>query len=88
MSFLSRASAWRPRITHFKRLKQAEDEAGYLLRTTQVLGERLGAVLLQLPPNLKLDLARLETFLELAERAEERKESVPARKAARRREAG
>ncbi len=53
------------RITHFKRLKETEDETSYLLRTTQVLGEQLGAILFQLPPNLKLDLPRLETFLEL-----------------------
>jgi uncharacterized protein YecE (DUF72 family) len=51
------------RITHFKRLKEAEDETGYLLRTVGLLGDRLGAVLFQLPPNLKQDLERLETFL-------------------------
>ncbi len=53
------------RITHFKRLKEVEDETGYLLRTTRVLGERLGVILFQLPPNLKLDLPRFEKFLEL-----------------------
>ena len=52
------------RITHFKRLKGAEDETGYLWRTAGVLGERLGAVLFQLPPNLPADLSRLQTFLE------------------------
>ena len=53
------------RITHMKRLKDAGDETGYLLRTLGVLGERLGAVLFQLPPNLKLDLARFDAFLAL-----------------------
>ena len=53
------------RITHLKRLKDAGDETDYLLRTAQVLGERLGAVLFQLPPNLKVDLARLDAFLAL-----------------------
>jgi uncharacterized protein YecE (DUF72 family) len=53
------------RITHLKRLKRTEDETGYLLRTTESLGERLGAILFQLPPNLPLDLPRLEAFLEL-----------------------
>ena len=53
------------RITHFKRLKNAGDETGYLLETLGVLGDRLGAVLFQLPPNLPLDLERLETFAAL-----------------------
>ena len=51
------------RITHFKRLKGAEDETGYLMRTVGVLGDRLGAVLFQLPPNMKQDVERLDTFL-------------------------
>jgi uncharacterized protein YecE (DUF72 family) len=53
------------RITHFKRLKDTQDETGYLLRTLDVLGERLGAVLFQLPPNLPCDLERLDAFLAL-----------------------
>ncbi|MEM7260768.1 MAG: DUF72 domain-containing protein, partial [Planctomycetota bacterium] len=53
------------RITHFKRLKEAGDETAYLLEATQTLGDRLGVVLFQLPPNLRLDLPRLEAFLEL-----------------------
>ena len=53
------------RITHQKRLKDAADETAYLLETTRVLGPRLGALLFQLPPNLKLDLARLDAFLAL-----------------------
>ena len=53
------------RITHFKRLKGTEDETGYLLSTLGVLGERLGAVLFQLPPNLACDLERLDAFLAL-----------------------
>jgi uncharacterized protein YecE (DUF72 family) len=52
------------RITHFKRLRDAADETSYLLRTAAVLGERLGAVLFQLPPDFKKDLSRLEEFLE------------------------
>ncbi len=51
------------RITHFKRLKEADDETDYLLRTTAKLGERLGVVLFQLPPKLAKDLERLERFL-------------------------
>ncbi len=51
------------RITHFKRLKDVEDETKYLLDTASVLEDRLGVVLFQLPPNMKKDLPRLETFL-------------------------
>lgn len=51
------------RITHFKRLKGAEEETDYLLRTAASLGDRLGAVLFQLPPNLKADLDALDAFL-------------------------
>ncbi|MFQ5888633.1 MAG: DUF72 domain-containing protein [Gemmatimonadota bacterium] len=53
------------RITHIKRLKNASDETTYLLRALAILGPRLGAVLFQLPPNLRKDLARLESFLDL-----------------------
>lgn len=51
------------RITHFKRLKDAADETKYMLDTVSALEERLGVVLYQLPPNMKKDLERLETFL-------------------------
>ena len=52
------------RITHFKRLKDVKDETKYLLETATALEDRLGVVLFQLPPNMKKDLPRLETFLE------------------------
>jgi uncharacterized protein YecE (DUF72 family) len=51
------------RITHFKRLKETAEETKYFLETASVLGEQLGVVLFQLPPNMKVDLPRLETFL-------------------------
>jgi uncharacterized protein YecE (DUF72 family) len=51
------------RITHHKRLRDAGDETAYLLRTAAVLGERLGAILFQLPPNLRADPDRLDAFL-------------------------
>ena len=51
------------RITHFKRLKEAGDETKYMLETVSALEDRLGVVLFQLPPNMKKDLERLETFL-------------------------
>ncbi len=53
------------RITHFKRLKNAEDETDYLLRVTQELGPKLGAILFQLPPDMKKDRDRLARFLDL-----------------------
>jgi uncharacterized protein YecE (DUF72 family) len=52
------------RITHFKRLKEVEDETKYLLDTASALEDQLGVVLFQLPPNMKKDLPRLQTFLE------------------------
>jgi uncharacterized protein YecE (DUF72 family) len=52
------------RITHFKKLKDVADETKYLLDTVSVLEDRLGVVLFQLPPNMKKDLPRLETFLD------------------------
>jgi uncharacterized protein YecE (DUF72 family) len=51
------------RITHQKRLKEAADAVDYFFRTASTLGERLGPVLFQLPPNLKKDVPRLEAFL-------------------------
>lgn len=51
------------RITHFKRLKDAEAETKFLLDTVGVLKEQLGVVLYQLPPNMKKDLERLQTFI-------------------------
>ncbi|MGH9883449.1 MAG: DUF72 domain-containing protein [Pyrinomonadaceae bacterium] len=51
------------RITHFKRLKDVEQETKYLLETAVALEDRLGVVLFQLPPNMKKDLPLLETFL-------------------------
>src|SRR6266446_8544726 len=51
------------RITHFKRLKETVEETKYFLETAAVLGEQLGVVLFQLPPNMKKDLPRLEMFL-------------------------
>jgi uncharacterized protein YecE (DUF72 family) len=53
------------RITHFKRLKEADEETKYFLDTASVLGDQLGVVLFQLPPNMKKDLPRLQSFLAL-----------------------
>lgn len=54
------------KITHFKRLKpESADETGYLMETVATLGDRLGMVLFQLPPNMKADVDRLRAFLDL-----------------------
>ncbi len=53
------------RITHIKRLKDAEDEARYFLNVANVLTHRLGCVLYQLPPFLRKDTSRLQAFVEL-----------------------
>ncbi|MDO9009845.1 MAG: DUF72 domain-containing protein, partial [Thiobacillus sp.] len=53
------------RITHQYRLVDADDDMGYLLDVADTLGKRLGALLFQLPPNLKKDVARLDAFLAL-----------------------
>ena len=52
------------RITHIKRLKNCSAETKYLLDTASLLGDRLGVVLFQLPPNAKKDLERLREFLD------------------------
>ena len=53
------------RITHQQRLKDAGDTLAYLVQTVGVLGERLGPILFQLPPNMKRDVPRLADFLAL-----------------------
>lgn len=53
------------RITHFKGLKGVEDELEYLLAKARRFGDRLGAVLFQLPPTLERNHDRLAGFLSL-----------------------
>src|SRR5688572_30289583 len=52
------------RITHDKRLKDVRDPVQGFCRAAASLGEKLGALLFQLPPNLKKDLALFDAFLE------------------------
>ncbi len=51
------------RITHRRRLQDAEEEVRYLVETSEALGEQRGPFLLQLPPYLRKDAERLKTFL-------------------------
>lgn len=51
------------RITHIGRLKNVKDSVDFLYEATGTLGRRLGPLLFQLPPNMKADVPRLESFL-------------------------
>jgi uncharacterized protein YecE (DUF72 family) len=51
------------RITHRKRLRDADEELDYFCRTASALGDRLGPLLFQLPPYVKADPERLREFL-------------------------
>jgi uncharacterized protein YecE (DUF72 family) len=50
-------------ITHRKKLVQADSETAFFLDTVKGLGEKLGAVLFQLPPFLPCDRVLLENFI-------------------------
>jgi uncharacterized protein YecE (DUF72 family) len=52
------------RITHDARLKNCADRVQQFLEAAASLGGKLGALLFQLPPNLKKDVALLESFLD------------------------
>jgi uncharacterized protein YecE (DUF72 family) len=51
-------------ITHVKRLQDPQASVDYLMERASILGERLGPILLQLPPSLEIDLDRLDRTLE------------------------
>jgi uncharacterized protein YecE (DUF72 family) len=53
------------RITHIARLANCTDLLQYFLRTAATLGPKLGAILFQLPPYFRKDLAVLDGFLGL-----------------------
>jgi uncharacterized protein YecE (DUF72 family) len=54
-------------ITHIKRLKNADDSLRFFLQSLEPMRQsgKLGAILLQVPPNLKADIALLEDFVQL-----------------------
>jgi len=51
------------KITHFAKLRNCADTLEYFCKVISGLGERLGPVLLQLPPNFKKDADVLSSFL-------------------------
>lgn len=53
------------RITHDKRLREADSHVAEFLKRAGALGNKLGVILFQLPPYLKKDLPRLRDFLGL-----------------------
>jgi uncharacterized protein YecE (DUF72 family) len=52
------------RITHDSRLRNCGDLVQGFCQVAGTLGEKLGALLFQLPPNLKKDLAVFDAFIE------------------------
>jgi uncharacterized protein YecE (DUF72 family) len=50
-------------LTHIKRLKEPEEPVARLMDRVAALGDRLGAVLVQLPPNLQADVDKLDACL-------------------------
>jgi uncharacterized protein YecE (DUF72 family) len=52
------------RITHIARLRDCAERLHFFLDTAATLGPKLGALLFQLPPNFKIDLAVFDAFLE------------------------
>ncbi|MBV8865652.1 MAG: DUF72 domain-containing protein, partial [Acidobacteriaceae bacterium] len=52
-------------LTHMKKLKDAQAGVTKFLDAVEVLAEKLGPILFQLPPNWELDYERLRSFLEI-----------------------
>lgn len=50
-------------LTHVKRLKDPQEPVQRLLEACTGLGDRLGPILVQLPPTMKSDVERLDTCL-------------------------
>lgn len=52
-------------ITHMKKLKDAEKPLMSFLQTIDIMGEKLGPVLFQLPPRWNVNTVRLDSFLRM-----------------------
>jgi len=68
-------------ITHGKKLKGSAGPWKTFLESAQLLGEKLGPLLIQLPPSLKCDIGVLERFLDSVPEARERRLALEARHA-------
>jgi uncharacterized protein YecE (DUF72 family) len=53
-------------LTQAKKLKDCEEPLERMMGAVRRLGDRLGPMLYQLPPNLRINLERLESFLQIA----------------------
>ena len=53
------------RITHQKRLRDCADDVKYFLEVASTLGPKLGAILFQTPPYLRMNLEVFDGFLEM-----------------------
>ena len=53
------------RITHIAKLRDCAELLQYFLKTAGTLGPKLGAILFQLPPYFRRDLAVLDGFLDI-----------------------
>lgn len=54
-------------ITHTHKLEltdEVQDKIRFVLEATQILGDKIGAILIQLPASFRFDLQKLQTFLE------------------------
>src|SRR3989337_4463317 len=51
------------RITHFKRLADVDEDVRAFLDAAKVLGDRLGTVLYQCPPNLVYDRSPIQAVV-------------------------
>ncbi|ELR71581.1 hypothetical protein C900_02496 [Fulvivirga imtechensis AK7] len=52
-------------VTHIKKLKEVSESVAYFYHLADILKEKLGSVLWQLPPGLKKNMERLEAFCRL-----------------------
>jgi uncharacterized protein YecE (DUF72 family) len=52
------------KITHSKPLEEKGDEVGYLFKMAATLGDKLGAILFQLPPYLRKNIDLLVAFVD------------------------
>ncbi len=55
---------WR-RITHYKKLKDVEEDIELFLSRVSLLGKKLGIILIQLPPSIHFSPELLEDFLKI-----------------------
>src|SRR5437588_6629872 len=52
------------RITHWMKLNGVQEPVKDFMERAKLLGDRLGCVLFQCPPNLEYDRTRIEAFVE------------------------